>query len=266
MLEITDNFAVLNVIDATEKMGLDVMSGCVALAWATEAFDKAIISEEQTIVPLKFGDAENYEQAIFYLGKGVNDFYRLLGQGTLKAAAQYGGEEFACVLGQEMAGYATGEVYFASQALGLRHSHLDTGGYAYDQKYDAKKEPVDEIIDFLVQDEQDRVFLNSMVACLFARGVYSSELLSNCLRTVGYTTLADSIPSVSRHIQELRWHARMASGYDPSTVKIPKRFHEVTTRRGPVDSGVMNSVKDEYQKAIIELAQQGAESVKTEGQ
>ncbi len=33
---------------------------------------------------------------------------------------------FACVLGQEMAGYATGEVYFAFQALGLAHSHLDT--------------------------------------------------------------------------------------------------------------------------------------------
>ena len=37
-----------------------------------------------------------------------------------------------------MAGYATGEVYFASQALGLRHSHLDSAGYAYDQKHDDK--------------------------------------------------------------------------------------------------------------------------------
>lgn len=266
MLAITDPFAVLNVIDATERMGLDVMSGCVALAWATEAVEKGIISEKETLVPLKFGDAKNYEQAIFNLGNGVNDFYRLLGQGTLKAAAQYGGEDFACVLGQEMAGYATGEVYFASQALGLRHSHLDTGGYAYDQKHDVKNEPVNKIVDFLVQDEQDRVFLNSMVACLFGRGVYSSEVLANCLRSVGYTTLADTIPSVSRHIQELRWHARMASGYNPAIVKIPKRFHEVTTRRGPVDSAVMNSVKDGYQKAIIELARQGAESVKAESQ
>jgi len=43
----------------------------------------------------------------------------------MKAAKHYGGEDFACVLGQEMAGYATGEVFFVSQALGLRHSHLD---------------------------------------------------------------------------------------------------------------------------------------------
>jgi aldehyde:ferredoxin oxidoreductase len=38
-----------------------------------------------------------------HLGRGANDFYRLLGMGTLKAAAEYGGEDFACVLGQEMA-------------------------------------------------------------------------------------------------------------------------------------------------------------------
>ena len=57
--------------------------------------------------------------------------------GTLKAAEHYGGSDFACVLGQEMAGYATGEVFFVSQALGFRHSHLDSGGYSYDQKFEA---------------------------------------------------------------------------------------------------------------------------------
>ncbi|HID98467.1 MAG TPA: hypothetical protein EYP57_09835 [Thermodesulfobacteriaceae bacterium] len=34
-----------------------------------------------------------------------------------------------------MAGYATGEVFFAAQSPGFRHSHLDTGGYFYDQKH-----------------------------------------------------------------------------------------------------------------------------------
>ena len=71
---------------------------------------------------------------MLHLGMATNDFYRILAQGTLKAAEQYGGKDYACVLGQEMAGYATGEVYFVSQALGLRHSHLDSGGYSYDQK------------------------------------------------------------------------------------------------------------------------------------
>jgi len=44
-------------------------------------------------------------------------------------------------------------------------------------------------VDFLVKDEQGRVLLTSMVACLFARGVYSDALLSDCLRSVGYTAM-----------------------------------------------------------------------------
>ena len=128
----------LAIIDVSEKMGLDVMSAGVALAWATEAFEKGVISEKETVVPLAFGDSEGYKIAMQHLGEGSNEFYRVLGQGTLKAAEQYGGKDFACVLGQEMAGYATGEVYFASQALGFRHSHLDSGGYSFDQKETAR--------------------------------------------------------------------------------------------------------------------------------
>ncbi|MDO9574797.1 MAG: hypothetical protein Q7I94_07365, partial [Candidatus Contubernalis sp.] len=46
-----------------------------------------------------------------------------IGQICLSAAASnYGGEDFACVLGQEMAGYATGPIFFVSQAMGFRHS------------------------------------------------------------------------------------------------------------------------------------------------
>ena len=163
MLSVENCFEVLAIIDISEKMGLDVMSAGVALAWATEATEKGIISEKETIVRLSFGDTEGYKQAMEHLGRGTNDFYRLLAQGTLKAAEHYGGKDYACVLGQEMAGYATGEVYFASQALGLRHSHLDSGGYSYDQK--EKGKDVSKAVDFLVKDEQGRVLLTSMV-CL----------------------------------------------------------------------------------------------------
>ena len=77
-----------------------------------------------------------WRTALHHLGMGTNDFYRLLVQGAGKAAAHYGGQDYACVLGQEMGGYATGEVFFVAQALGFRHSHLDSGGYSYDQKHE----------------------------------------------------------------------------------------------------------------------------------
>ena len=253
MLSVTNPFHVLAIIDVSEKVGLDVMSAGVALAWATEATEKGIISANETIVPLSFGDPEGYKQAMDHLGRGTNEFYTLLAQGTLKAAEQYGGKEYACVLGQEMAGYATGEVYFASQALGFRHSHLDSGGYSFDQK--EKGKDVQKAVDFLVKDEQGRVLLTSMVACLFARGVYTDELLATCLKSVGYESLAANLGSVSNTIQRLRWKTRLATGFKPEEVPIPKRFCEVTTAKGPVDATYLAGLTAVYAKTIRELGQ-----------
>ena len=254
MLGVTDNFAVLSIMDVVEKMGLDIMSGGVALAWATEALEKGIISEKETLVPLKFGDASSYKEAFHHLSMGFNDFYHLLAQGTLKAAEHYGGEDFACVLGQEMAGYATGEVFFVAESLGFRHSHLDTGGYSYDQKH--REKDLEKAVNFLVKDEESRVFLTSMASCLFAREAYKEERLADCLQSVGYGALADNMEAVSRHIQKLRWQTRMATGFDPNGVIIPKRFTEVTTWKGPVDEDYLNTLKSEYAKRIMELGEE----------
>jgi len=251
MLMVTNAFNVLSIIDMCEKMGLDVMSAGVALAWATEALEKGIISEKETLVPLAFGDAQGYKEAARHLGEGSNEFYRLLTQGTLKAAAHYGGEEFACVLGQEMAGYATGEAFFVSEALGFRHSHLDSGGYSYDQKHEEKD--LTKTVDFLVDDEQGRVLLTSMVSCLFAREVYKNEILANCLNSVGYNALADNLDALSQHIQKLRWKTRLATGFNPHEVTIPNRFTEITTWKGAIDTEYLTALKDEYAKRILTM-------------
>ncbi len=252
MLSVLDAFQVLDLLEIAEKAGLDVMSAGVALAWATEAFEKGLISEKETLIPLKFGDAKAYLQAVKYLGTGANDFYRLLGQGTLKAAEHYGGTDFACVLGQEMAGYATGEVFFISQALGLRHSHLDAGGYSYDQKQKGKD--VANAVEFLVQDEKARVFLTSMVSCLFAREVYKETVLADCLNAVGYKNLAENLDTVAQRIQKMRWQVRMKTGFDPGSVKIPERFKQVVTWKGPIDTNYLNSLQKAYAERIQELA------------
>lgn len=252
MLGVTDTRAVLNILDVMEKTGLDAMSGGVALAWATEAVEQGLISESETGIKLSFGDGQAYQQATELLATGANDFYRLLGQGSLKAAAEYGGSEFACVLGQEMAGYATGEVFFAAQSLGFRHSHLDSSGYSYDQKH--SEQDVDGVVDFLIEDEAGRAFMTSMVSCLFARKVYKNELLAQCLQTVGYPELAANIEAVGQHIQKLRWQTRISTGFTPESVTIPKRFFKITTWKGPIDPEYLNILKTQYGQAIMQLA------------
>ena len=258
MLGVTNTFDVLNIMDVMEKVSLDSMSGGVALAWATEASARGLISEKETIVKLAFGDAEGYRQAARYLGTGTNEFYRLLGQGTLKAAEVYGGAEFGCVLGQEMAGYATGELFFAAQSLGFRHSHLDTGGYSYDQKHEEKD--VDKAVDFLMADEPGRCLLTSMVSCLFARSVYSEEVLGECLHTLGYGEVTDKLAAAGERIRAHRWQLRFATGFKPEDIVLPKRFYKVTTWKGPVDGDYLDALRREYGRRLTGLVKEGVDS------
>jgi aldehyde:ferredoxin oxidoreductase len=58
---------------------------------------------------------------------------------------------------------------------------------------------------------------------------------------------------VAQHIQKLRWRLRLASGFDPSRVKIPKRFTEVTNWKGPIDQAFLQKLREEYTKRILQL-------------
>lgn len=253
MLGLTDPFRILALLDQVEKLGLDAMGAGVALAWATEALAKQIVTLDETRVALAFGDAATYGQAMDHLARGSNEFYQALARGTAVAAEKYGGSEFACVLGQEMAGYATGEVFFAAQALGFRHSHLDSGGYGYDQK-EKPRDPA-QAVEFLVADERDRVSLTAMVACLFARKVYTPEVLAEALDSVGYGNLAAGMDAIATHVQQLRWRVRKATGYDPAVVTIPRRFAQITTWKGTLDAQYLAQLQQTYAAAIQRLAE-----------
>ena len=52
MLGVTNAGGVLTLLEEMERQGLDVMSAGVALAWATEAFERGIVTDKETLVPL----------------------------------------------------------------------------------------------------------------------------------------------------------------------------------------------------------------------
>ena len=54
----------------------------------------------------------------------------------------------------------------------------------------------------------------------------------------------------------MRWQTRLATGYDPTQVKIPKRFTEVTTWKGPVDQEFMEALRQRYAQAILEMGKE----------
>lgn len=253
MLGVTDPSSVLSLIHAVEQQGLDAISTGVALAWATEALDRGVIGTQETGLELRFGDARAYREAVVKTGGMANRFYALLAQGTEAAVQSYGGGDFACVLGQEMAGYATGESYFSLQSLGFRHSHLDAGAYSLDQEME-DIDP-DSTVDFLVKDERARCLLTSLVACLFARSVYKQETVAECLQALGYAELAENVDHKAGEVQKLRWQTRFRTGYRPEEVRIPKRFTEVRTWKGPIDARGLEEIRTRYAQAVREFGE-----------
>lgn len=254
MIGITSAADVLALLDETEKLGLDCMSAGVALAWVAEALEKGAVTEAETIVPIRFGEVQGFLEALRHIAMGSNEFYRALGAGTLKAADAYGGADYACVLGQEMAGYATGEVFFVAQAYGFRHSHLDTGGYSWDQS--AKEKNARKAVDFLVDDEYKRTLINSMVSCMFARASYGPERIAECLDSLGLGDVAANLATAGRNMQNLRWSLKCRTGFDVHAVRIPKRFTEVVTWKGGIDMAYMEELRGLYAQEILRMASQ----------
>lgn len=247
MLGLAPGEAVILLLEEAEKWGLDVISCGVALAWATEARVAGLIGDAQTLVPLAFGEVEPYRRAIAFIANRANDFYRLLGEGTNAAAARYGGSEFACVLGQEMAGYATGPVFFVSQALGFRYSHLDSAGYQLDQQQTATLEAA---LNYLEKEERQRLMLTCLVACLFARNIYDQETVAEALTAAGFSGLAQNMEQRFTALQRERWRLKKESGYNPHSVAIPRRFQEVKTLQGQVDTAFMEALRSAYAAKI----------------
>jgi len=257
MLGVKTGPGVLTLLEDVEKTGLDAISAGVALAWATEALQKKIITRDLTLADLQFGDVQSYREGLAHLTQQPNEFYRTLALGTMKAAEKFGGEDFACVLGQEMAGYATGENYFVSQALGFRHSHLDTGAYGLDQEKDSRN--LDKSIKYMQDQEDYRILMCSMVGCLFARKAYPKNNILRALNSLGYEYNESELDECVEKIKYHRWALKFKTGFRPEDIKIPSRYQEVTTWKGRIDADYMHNLKQEYQKVLQDMARKHRE-------
>jgi len=202
---------ILELIEEVEITGLDAMSAGVALGWATEALEKGVISEEETLVPLKFGSHKEYLAAVHHIAHVRNEFYKNLGMGVKHASEVYGGRDYAMhIAGNEMPGYHTGYGSLVGVAVGARHSHLDNGGYSIDQEM--KPLDIDEIVETLLKEEIERCMLNSLVICLFARKVYGRETIIDAFKAIGVEMTDDELDAVAKRIYASKLRIKQSWG------------------------------------------------------
>ena len=225
---------ILELVDEVEELGMDAMSAGVVLGWATEALQKGVVTEKETLVPLKFGDKDNYLAALRSIACRENAFYEALGKGVAHVSSVYGGADFAMhIAGNEMAGYHTGYGALIGMSVGARHSHLCNGGYSIDQGL--KTVDLDVIAQKLFQEEIDRCMLNSLIMCLFARKVYDRATILMALQSLGYPYTDEDLTRVAEETYAAKIRVKRAMGFDQEAVRFPKRFFETPSMHGLLD-------------------------------
>ncbi len=241
---------ILELIEACERHGIDAISTGVVLAWATEALEQGLITTEDTLgLALKWDDVEGYLKAIDEIVKKKNEFYSALAEGVEVASEKYGGQNFAMALGKnEVPGYHTGPASIIGLTVGVRHSHLDNAGYSIDQKAAKKNLSPEEMVDAIIQEDDSRGVYNSLVGCLFARGVYSTENIIEALGSVGIEKTEEELEVLGRKIFDEKYRFKKREGFDLAAARIPRRFYETISTMGMVDPETIEMMMEIYRK------------------
>jgi aldehyde:ferredoxin oxidoreductase len=236
MLGLSDKQTILSIIEKTEYLGLDVMTAGVILSWIAEGLERGALTTEMTEGTIAFGKAGDYDALLTNLACPSNDFYRALASDPQKAAEGLGlGDCFMAVQGNGMTGYHTGYGSLLGQIVGMRHSHLDNGGYSLDQK---EKDLSDEaLLEKIIKEEQARQMQQSLIICLFARKIYDPATAARCLSTLGITRTEKDLEDLGKRIYRLKADLKKSFGYDFSAVRVPSRFFETPSGRGILDPG-----------------------------
>lgn len=224
----------LRLVDRCELHGLDAISTGGVLAWATESYERDLITPPDTLgIALRWGDTDSYLKAIDKIVEMPNKFYQTLAKGTAAAAAEYGGGDFAVNLGGlEIAGYHTGPASIVGQMVGVRHSHLDNGGYSIDQKASSQQLNEEQMVDKLIYEDYWRMINNSLVCCLFARGVYGEQNIVDALASVGIEKTRKELDAMGREIFLAKYEFKKREGFDIDKLTIPGRFFGTISQMG----------------------------------
>ena len=254
MVGVDDTVGMLQLIDEAEIQGLDAMSTGVVLAWTTEALERGLISMKETDgLALAWGDWQTYIQAVKRITLQPNEFYQALARGVEHASSVYGGEDFALALGgNEMPGYHTGAAGHLGYLTGARHSHLDSAGYSLDQKNarQGHSPTPEQVAEALLLEERWRQVLTSLSVCLFARGLYTPDVVKRTLATVGYEYTDDDLERLGRQTLRAKYDFKAREGFDLVQLRLPRRIFETESPTGPLDEAFVRRALAHFSERI----------------
>ncbi|MGQ9468798.1 MAG: aldehyde ferredoxin oxidoreductase family protein [Nitrososphaerales archaeon] len=238
----------LLLIYRCENLGLDAMMTGTVLAWTTEAFEEGRITLDETLgIEPAWGDAEAYIRIIDNIVGMKNKFYANLAQGVVIASEKYGGKDYAMALGGNgIAGYMTGYGHIVGTLVGARHSHLSNSGYSIDQKIVNQPMSTEQVVSFLIDQEDWLYVLYSLGLCYFARGIYSKEVVQEALKTLGIDKTQDELMKMGKEIFHNLYKFKVREGFELGEQRLPKRIFEGQTLHGKLEFEKIKSMIDYY--------------------
>ncbi len=242
---------ILQLIERVDLRGLDAMSAGVILGWITEAYNKGVVGRDELIdLTPGWGDVDTYLSLLDNITDPPNEFYRIAGQGVKALAERYGGEEYAVhFAGNEASGYHTGPANIVGHLVGIRHSHLDNAGYSIDQKWLSKQWSNEEVGIKLAEEDTWRTVLNSLVLCLFARPVFTPEVVLSALSALGMERTEEELVSIGEEAFHLRMQFKTQEGYSLDELKSPPKLLERLSPHGKVEPETIDEIIHHWRKA-----------------
>ena len=134
------------------------------------------------------------------------------------------------------------------QLVGVRHSHLDNTGYSVDQKAAKKQLDPEEMVDEIIKEDNSREVFNSLMGCLFARGVYTEENIIDALGAVGIAKTKEDLQLLGQKIFDEKHRFKVREGFDLSHARLPRRFFETVSTLGKVTPEMMEEMLKLYRK------------------
>ena len=135
---------------------------------------------------------------------------------------------------------------------GARHSHLDSAGYSLDQKAAGSEEALHphQVAEQLLNEERWRQVLTSLPICLFARGIYTPEVVQKALATVGFDWSLEDLDRLGRETLHAKTAFKLREGYAFEDLRLPKRIYQTPAPAGEFDEAFMRQAIARYQELV----------------
>lgn len=251
---VSDPEAITAATAICDAYGFDTMSTGVAVSLAMEAYERGIISTEETGgLDLRFGNGEALIAVTQQIAdrSGLGD---ILAEGSKRAAERFGVPDLAMhVKGQEMATYEPRGVV----GMGLSYAISPKGGHhmiAPTMGLETAGDPSRRLIpdgkaQMVVDTQRIMTIVDSLALCSSMRFVLEPESLLDLYRAVtGISLEEEDAFRIADRINNLERLFNVREGLDRKDDTLPRRLLKEAMPTGPSQGNTvpLNQMLDEY--------------------